>query len=185
MSLVPFKPSIQYMVRGPCLIEGRISGNFQRSEVQTAVVRSQVRGRGRYSRSCLPSTYTRTCASRWRGQMWPWGGVGGQNGPSCRADGQIVYRQVRVAQQRAEIAQQPTKRCEAVLGKLGGYAQLLVVDRGLLQLRLGCQLLSAGRRTPSCMQRPPPTAATMWTSKVEKAPLELRRPWTRALFRGP
>ena len=33
----------------------------------------------------------------------------------------IFVQQVRVAQQRAEIAQQPTKRCEAVLGELGGY----------------------------------------------------------------
>ena len=65
----------------------------------------------------------------------------------------IFVQQVHVAQQRAEIAQQPTKRCEAVLGELGGYAQLLVVDRGLLQLRLGCQLLSAGRRTPSAHRR--------------------------------
>ena len=61
----------------------------------------------------------------------------------------IFVQQVRVAQQRAEIAQQPTKRCEAVLGELGGYAQLFVVDRSLLHLRLGCQLLSAGRRTPT------------------------------------
>ena len=58
-----------------------------------------------------------------------------------------------VAEQRAEIAQQPIDRCDAVLGELGGYARQLLVDRGLLQLRLGCQLLSAGRRTPSAHRR--------------------------------
>jgi len=80
----PNRAGLPPSVRGPCLIERRISGYFQRSEVKTAVVRSQVRGRGRYSRSCLPSTSTRRCASRWRGQMWPWGGVGGPQNEKVR-----------------------------------------------------------------------------------------------------
>jgi hypothetical protein len=58
-----------------------------------------------------------------------------------------------VAEQRAQIAQQPIDRYDAVLGELGGYTHQLHLDRGLLQLRLGCRLLSAGRRTPNAHRR--------------------------------
>ena len=57
-----------------------------------------------------------------------------------------------VAEQRAEIAQQPIDQSDAVLGELDGNARQLLVDRDLL-LRLGRQLLSAGRRTPSAHRR--------------------------------
>jgi hypothetical protein len=53
-----------------------------------------------------------------------------------------------LAEQRAEIAQQPTDRSDAVLGEFGGNARQLLVDRGcrgLLQLRLHKEVNAYGK----------------------------------------